>query len=250
MRLINPNKVLDPLTTILLIIAGVGVLSVFVGVWNIAHEEPAGVKSYENVAGSAIPKPVTTEPEAIIDDSSQEEELPEEEVEEVIPEIPDTELVIIDKFVSWGYKRYSGSREVDAIIIHSAYDALGDDFYSVDGVIEEFRIYKASSHYLIDREGNIYQLVSDDNIAYHAGAGKMPDGRTKINNFSIGIEMIYHELESPNEIQYQALAKLVKHKAEAYKVSMDNIVGHAEIDPDRKTDPWNFDWAKFEKMIE
>ena len=99
----------------------------------------------------------------------QEEE--EEEEEEAV-EIPDTELVIIDKFVSWGYKSYSGSREVDAIIIHSAYDALGDDFYSVDGVIEEFRIYKVTPHYLIDREGNIYQLVSDDNVAYHAGTGK------------------------------------------------------------------------------
>jgi len=264
MRLINSNKVFDPLVIILLAIAGVGVLSVAIGIWIIAHEEPEFTAP--DISETVTPEPiVTTEPEELINDSSQEEGTQEEEtqeeetqgeetqegeVEEDTSEIPDTELVIIDKFVSWGYRSYPGSREVDAIIIHSAYDALGDDFYSVDGVIEEFRIYKVSSHYLIDRDGNIYQLVDDNDIAYHAGAGKMPDGRTSINNFSIGIELIYHELESPNEVQYQTLVRLVEHLAEAYRVSSANIVGHEEIDPSRKTDPWNFDWEKFENMME
>ncbi|MBU1045925.1 N-acetylmuramoyl-L-alanine amidase [Patescibacteria group bacterium] len=161
-----------------------------------------------------------------------------------------SEPTIINKLVTWGYKKYSGSREIDTIIIHSAYDALGDDPYSVEGVIKEFRTYQVSPHYLIDREGSIYQLVDDNNIAYHAGVSEMPDGRIGVNNFSIGIELIYHQSESPNEAQYQSLAKLVKYKAEAYNIPLANILGHEAVAPGRKTDPWNFDWGKFEKMIE
>ncbi|MEA3452781.1 MAG: N-acetylmuramoyl-L-alanine amidase, partial [Patescibacteria group bacterium] len=174
----------------------------------------------------------------------------EEKIENEVLEVPSIKLSIIDKLVSWGYRSYYGSREIDSIIIHSVYDALGNDPYSVNGVIEEFRIYKVASHYLIDQKGNIYQLVNDNNIAYHAGSGIMPDGRTGINNFSIGIEMIYHKTESPKEIQYQTLAKLVRHKMEEYNIPLTNIVGHQDISPSKKTDPWNFDWEKFKKIIQ
>jgi hypothetical protein len=93
---------------------------------------------------------------------------------------------IIDRLVNWGYKIPPTPRFIDTIIIHSSYDALGIDPYGVEGVIHEYKIYGISPHYLIDRKGNIFRLVKEENIAYHAGKGKMPDGRTNINAFSNG----------------------------------------------------------------
>lgn len=77
----------------------------------------------------------------------------------------------------------------------------------------------------------------------------MPDGRTNINDFSIGIELINTKTGSPNEIQYQSLVQLVKYLQQKYIVPLINILGHNQIAPERKTDPWNFDWQKFNEML-
>jgi len=156
-------------------------------------------------------------------------------------------LNIVDKLVNWGYEVPKSKRSIDTIIIHSSYDALGTDPYSVDGVIEEYKMYGVSPHYLIDRTGSIFRLVNEQNIAYHAGGGKMPDGRININSFSIGIEIINTKTGSPNEVQYASLVKLVKSIKFRYEIK--NILGHSEIAPERKTDPWNFDWKKFDEML-
>jgi beta-N-acetylhexosaminidase len=159
----------------------------------------------------------------------------------------DEPLNIINKLVNWGYEIPSQNRSIDTIIIHSAYDALGTNPYSVDGVIYEYKIYGVSPHYLIDREGTVFQLVKEENIAYHAGSGEMPDGRTDINSFSIGIELINTKTVSPNEVQYLSLVKLVKLIKSRYEIKY--TLGHNEIGPERKTDPWNFDWQKFNSEL-
>jgi len=156
-------------------------------------------------------------------------------------------LNIVEKLLGWGYEIPSSNRSIDTIIIHSSYDALGTDPYSVDGVIYEYKIYGVSPHYLIDRNGTISRLVKEENIAYHAGGGKMPDGRTNINSFSIGIELINTKTVGPNASQYLSLVKLVKSLRSKYRIK--NILGHNEISPERKTDPWNFDWQKFNEMF-
>jgi len=154
---------------------------------------------------------------------------------------------IVDRFVSWGYEIPSTTCSIDTIIIHSSYDALGLDPYSVEGVIREYKIYGVAPHYLIDRSGTIFRLVKEENIAYHAGEGKMPDGRTNINSFSIGIELISTKTVGPNEVQYSSLVKLVKFLKSKYKIKY--ILGHNEISSERKTDPWNFDWQRFNEML-
>jgi len=163
-----------------------------------------------------------------------------------VPNLPD-DLQIVDKIISWGHYTPNQSRTIDTIIIHSAYDALGNDIYSVDGALYEFKLYTAGPHYLIARDGVIYRLVPEQDIGYHAGTSKMPDGRININDFSIGIELLYHENEAPNETQYQKLVNLVKNLKLKYRI--DYILGHKDIAPSRKTDPWNFDWQKFNEML-
>lgn len=150
-------------------------------------------------------------------------------------------LKITSRLVSWGFQKVA-TRKIDTIIIHSSYDAMGDDQYSVGGVIAEYKAYAVAPHYLIDREGNIYQLVSDANIAYHAGESKMPDGRTGVNNFSLGVEMLTTKKDKLTQTQYDSLKFLIANIKEKYKITA--VLGHNQIAPGRKDDPWNFEWGK------
>ena len=137
-------------------------------------------------------------------------------------------------------------RSIDTVIIHSCYDALGDDPYSIDGILAEFRIYKVAPHYLIGRDGAVYRLVVDQDIAWHAGVSEMPDSRTSVNKFSLGIELVNLKTNTPTEAQYIALADLVESLKKEYEIK--HILGHDQIAPERKTDPWNFDWEKFNNI--
>ena len=116
----------------------------------------------------------------------------------------------------------------------------------MDKLINEYKSYGVSPHYLIDRKGDVYQLVSDQNIAYHAGESKMPDGRTNVNNFSLGIEIMTTESDSPSGAQYASLINLIKYIKSKHKIK--NILGHNQIASGRKTDPWNFNWSKISSV--
>jgi hypothetical protein len=148
---------------------------------------------------------------------------------------------IKDKLADWGYKK-SSNRKIDTIIIHSSYNSLGGDEHSLDKILNIYKNYDVAPHYLISREGKVYRLVEDKNIAYHAGVSKVPDGRTGVNDFSIGVEVINTKSESPNNGQYSALKDLTDYLKNKYKIKY--IFGHSDIASGRKDDPWNFNWEK------
>ncbi|MFA7319125.1 MAG: N-acetylmuramoyl-L-alanine amidase [Parcubacteria group bacterium] len=149
---------------------------------------------------------------------------------------------ITDRLVSWGFAKSSG-RKIDTIVIHSSYNAVGSDEYDLDDIInKEYKPNGVSPHYIIGRDGKVYRLVADQNIAYHAGVSKMPDGRTNVNNFSIGIEVVETKSDSPNSAQYSALKSLISYLKGEHNIKY--VLGHSDIAPDRKDDPWNFDWGK------
>lgn len=115
---------------------------------------------------------------------------------------------------------------------------------------------KASAHYVIARDGSIFQLVREAEVAWHAGYSRMPDGREGVNRFSIGIE-----LENANdgrdpysEAQVAALVQLLGALRERYGIRRDLVVTHAivrwlwnQAHPDQegavKTDPAGLDLA-------
>ncbi len=147
---------------------------------------------------------------------------------------------ISNKFVSWGYSVPKKTRDIDTIVIHSSYDAIGSDPYSVSGLLDEYEQYGVSPHYLINRKGNAYRLVFEKNIAYHAGASETPDGRINVNDFSIGIELMNKEDGNFTDEQYKSLKNLIAGIKNRYKIKY--ILGHNQIAPGRKSDPWNFNW--------
>jgi len=157
-----------------------------------------------------------------------------------------TKLKTIDKTVCFGMHQCS-NRKVDVVIVHSVFNASEGDKYDVDQVIKQFSHYRVSSHYLIGRDGTIYQLVKEKNISYHAGHSQLPDGRTGLNSCSIGIELITSNEDAPTDAQTNSLVALVKDIKNRYKIKY--VLRHSDIAPSRKTDPWNLNWEDFQKRL-
>ena len=138
--------------------------------------------------------------------------------------------------------------EIDTIILHSMHNPERKDRFSAHSCKECLDKYSVSSHYLIDLDGTVWQLVAEDKKAWHAGISIMPeDGRQGVNDFSIGIELIGTEDTDFTEAQYQALILLTKEILCRHPVRY--IYGHCDVAPGRKTDPWEFDWPRFQQNL-
>lgn len=146
-----------------------------------------------------------------------------------------------DRYLSWGYSTEE-RKKVDAVIIHSSYNSLGGDPYGVDKILDIYRSYDVSAHYIIDRAGTIYRLVSEKNVSWHAGQSTLPDGRTDVNASSIGIELVNDLHDDCTDAQYAALALLLDDIKSRHAIRY--VLGHDDIAPGRKTDPWNFSWKR------
>ena len=155
------------------------------------------------------------------------------------------------------------SAEVDLLVVHNIslppaqfggpYITdlfLGRLDASADKYFEEIAHLKVSAHCLIRRDGKIIQYVSFDNKAWHAGVSLF-NGREQCNEFSIGIELEGTDDIPYTEQQYQQLAALVKKLQASYPlISHNNIVGHCDIAPNRKTDPGDaFNWQYFRQCL-
>ena len=116
------------------------------------------------------------------------------------------------------------------------------DFVDLDGL-------RVSSHLLIHRDGEVEQFVSFLDRAWHAGESTY-HGRTNCNDFSIGIELEGCDDEEFEKEQYHSLSRLINFLSTDLKINKQNIVGHADIAPGRKTDPGPlFDWTLLQSML-
>ncbi len=154
----------------------------------------------------------------------------------------EAKMEVIERLMTTGFAVPKKARTIDTIVLHSSYNPNGGNAYGVSELVNIYESYGVSAHYLIDREGTVYRLVEDKNIAYHAGASKMPDGRQDVNAFSLGIEIMNKEDTQYTKAQYEAVNDLVATLKQRYGIKY--VVGHGDIAPTRKTDPWNFDWKK------
>lgn len=115
---------------------------------------------------------------------------------------------------------------------------------------EEIKDLRVSSHFLIRRDGELFQFVSLLDRAWHAGKSEFA-GRTCCNDFSIGIELEGTDDLAYEDAQYQTLINLTQLLMKVYPgIGLNRIVGHCDIAPDRKTDPGeSFDWSRFKTAI-
>lgn len=112
---------------------------------------------------------------------------------------------------------------------------------------DEIKDVKVSSHLLIDRAGNVKQFVPFNKRAWHAGVSEFKN-KDCCNDFSIGIELEGTDDIAYTDIQYDVLQQVCQCLLAAYSgILADNIVGHCDIAPGRKTDPGeSFDWQRFQ----
>ena len=156
--------------------------------------------------------------------------------------------------VIWKPSPNESSREgadIDTVVLHHT----ASNNTAADLATLRSRSAEVSAHYLIGRDGKIYQLVKDGRKAWHAGVSALRgDTSPSVNARSIGIEITNAgDGRTPfTEKQYQALEKLVPWLMKTYKVPMQNLVGHKDValPRGRKIDPAeNFDFARIRAAV-
>jgi AmpD protein len=109
---------------------------------------------------------------------------------------------------------------------------------------------RVSSHFLIRRNGELIQFTPCARRAWHAGQSEWR-GRSRCNDFSVGVEVEGTDEEDFDDVQYKVLVKLASVLISKYPIK--DCVGHSDIatPPGRKTDPGpRFDWPRFRAMLE
>lgn len=138
-------------------------------------------------------------------------------------------------------------RKIKYLVLHHIADN------SLSQAINTLKENQVSSHYIINNDGEIFNLVEEKDIAYHAGISFW-NGEFNLNKNSIGIE--FFSLD-PFTIgftkkQINSGIKLCQKIIKEYKIEAKNIIGHSDIAYnketgflDRKQDPSHlFSWKK------
>ena len=149
--------------------------------------------------------------------------------------------------------------EIKLIIIHSISlppkiygNSYVEDFFmnklniSDHDYFNEIKDLKVSSHIYIKRDGEIIQFVPFNKRAWHAGESSYMD-EPDCNNYSIGIELEGSHEDIFSEEQYNSLIFATQKILKEYPmIKKDNITGHSNVAPKRKTDPGkNFEWDRY-----
>jgi N-acetylmuramoyl-L-alanine amidase len=105
---------------------------------------------------------------------------------------------------------------------------------------------KVSAHYVIGEDGTVYDMVAEDQRAWHAGLSFW-NGLRDVNTHSIGIELINpgHEFSyrAFPASQIAALKELTQGILARHAIPAWNVVGHSDVAPARKDDPGElFPW--------
>ncbi len=148
------------------------------------------------------------------------------------------------KYKSPNYNDRVKNSKIEFIIIH--YTGVDMQFHKViDWFLDERS--KVSCHYLIDKSGEIYNLVDVSNRAWHAGKSFW-NNCVDINSNSIGIELHNAGNEDFTSHQFESLVKLIKILMRNNAINSWDILGHSDVSIGRKIDPGvKFPWQKLAK---
>ncbi len=103
---------------------------------------------------------------------------------------------------------------------------------------------RVSAHYLIGRDGARYQLVSDLDRAWHAGAGSW-GAVSDVNSASIGIELDNDGRTPFAEPLVESLLVLLDDLTTRWRIPAANVIAHSDLAPGRKIDPGvHFPWKR------
>lgn len=135
---------------------------------------------------------------------------------------------------TWVPSENHNARKAILIVIHAT------EQESVEISLETLRTRNSggpvSAHYLIGRDGKLYQLVRDDRRAWHAGPGSWGT-ITDINSTSIGIELDNNGVDLFTVAQIEKLLVLLDDLCRRLDIPRRQVIAHADLAPARKRDP-------------
>ena len=171
--------------------------------------------------------------------------------------------------LAWALGWYAGARHcaspnfgarpagavLDLVLLHSI--SLPPGVYTGDAVerlftntldwdahpyFQTLRGLEVSAHFLIRRDGALWQFVSCEDRAWHAGASSF-QRRDNCNDLSIGVELEGLEGDTFEPAQYDGLRTLLCALSEQYRLR--HLAGHSDVAPGRKIDPGpGFEWHR------
>lgn len=135
---------------------------------------------------------------------------------------------------------------VDTIVVHATVNSTLESttrwFYTTDS--------KVSAHFTIGKDGSVVQHVSTFDRAWHAGVSEDAQGRTGLNAYSIGIELVnLNDGRDPYpQVQLDVLKAVIRVMARRFPIR--TIVSHEFIARPfgRKSDPRNFPWGQLGEL--
>jgi len=111
-----------------------------------------------------------------------------------------------------------------------------------------------SYHYVVGRDGHVWQLVDEDKRAWHAGESEW-HGQPDVNDYSVGIGIsnrgpVGGDARNPAAEEYTtpqilATGELIVRVCLRHSLPWRRVVSHAQVSPGRKHDPWlHFPWGE------
>ncbi|MEX0969649.1 MAG: N-acetylmuramoyl-L-alanine amidase [Paracoccaceae bacterium] len=137
-----------------------------------------------------------------------------------------------------------GGVKPDLIVLH--HTAMLSAQAALDRLCDP--VAQVSAHYLIARDGKVFQLVADEMRAWHAGAGSW-GAIGDVNSRSIGIELCNAGgligLPPFAHQQMSSLETLLDDLMQRHAIAPERVIGHCDMAPGRKADPGPaFDWQR------
>ena len=158
----------------------------------------------------------------------------------------DTALLVPEHWVpSPNFGERAEGSVIDMLLLH--YTATPTNAYALELLTSPEA--GVSSHYLIDGEGRIFQMVAEQHRAWHAGEAVWA-GDSDINSCSIGIEIqnqgaALAKVPAYGKAQMDAVVALCKDIVQRHNIEPHRVLGHSDVAPHRKQDPGaHFDWQR------
>lgn len=165
-----------------------------------------------------------------------------ESTEHRLPFTPDSRLVS-DVAPSPNHEERACGHAPDMLLLH--YTGMRSTLAAIARLRDE-NAPRVSSHYLIDEEGTVLQLVREARRAWHAGVARWAS-ESDINSCSIGIEIAnpghdFGYADFPSH-QIAAVIALCKDILARHNIPATRVLAHSDVAPGRKQDPGEkFPW--------
>ncbi len=111
-------------------------------------------------------------------------------------------------------------RSVQYIILHTTEGGTEGSFQTLhkDGKI----------HYMVDPKGKVYRIMDENRLATHAGRS-LWDGRPRMDEVSLGIEVVGFHNKMPSKDQIRTLGELLSELKTRYRISDDRVLTHSQV---------------------